>query len=512
MAGIKADEITKILKEQIANFESTVTTDEVGTVISLGDGIARVHGLDKVIAGELLAFPHNVAGLAMNLEEDQVGAVLMGEYTEIKEGDEVKRTGRIMSVPVGEAMIGRVVNSLGQPIDDKGPINTKQFIALERIAPGVIDRQPVREPMATGIKAIDSMIPVGRGQRELIIGDRQTGKTAVALDTIINSKGKNLICIYNAIGQKRSSIAQVVKVLEDAGAMEYTIVVAASASEPAPMQYIAPYAATAIGEYFRDNGKHALVIYDDLSKHAASYREISLLLRRPPGREAYPGDVFYLHSRLLERSAKMSDKLGGGSLTALPVIETQAGDVSAYIPTNVISITDGQIYLETDLFNSGIRPAVNVGLSVSRVGGSAQIKAMRQVAGSLKLELAQYRELAAFAQFGSDLDKATQAQLNRGQRLVEILKQPQFQPLNFGKQIAIIFAGTNGYIDDLPIEQVRDFENELYKYMDAINPNLAKSIEEKKTLDDALKADLKKTLDDFKKTFVSSRQAVGATA
>ena len=510
MAGIKADEITKILKEQITNFESTVTTDEVGTVISLGDGIARVHGLDKVMAGELLAFPHNVAGLAMNLAEDPVGAVLMGEYTEIKEGDEVKRTGRIMSVPVGDAMIGRVVNSLGQPIDDKGPINTKQFIALERIAPGVIDRQPVREPMATGIKAIDSMIPVGRGQRELIIGDRQTGKTAVALDTIINSKGKNLICIYNAIGQKRSSIAQVVKVLEDAGAMEYTIVVAASASEPAPMQYIAPYAATAIGEYFRDNGKHALVIYDDLSKHAASYREISLLLRRPPGREAYPGDVFYLHSRLLERSAKMSDKLGGGSLTALPVIETQAGDVSAYIPTNVISITDGQIYLETDLFNSGIRPAVNVGLSVSRVGGSAQIKAMRQVAGSLKLELAQYRELAAFAQFGSDLDKATQAQLNRGQRLVEILKQPQFQPLNFGKQIAIIFAGTNGYIDDLPIDQVRDFETELYKYMDAINPNLAKSIEEKKTLDDALKADLKKTLDDFKKTFVNSRQAVAA--
>jgi len=512
MAGIKADEITKILKEQIANFESTVTTDEVGTVISLGDGIARLHGLDKVMAGELLEFPHGVAGLAMNLEEDQVGAVLMGEYTEIKEGDEVKRTGRIMSVPVGDAMIGRVVNSLGQPIDDKGPINTKQFIALERIAPGVIDRQPVREPMATGIKAIDSMIPIGRGQRELIIGDRQTGKTAVALDTIINSKGKNLICIYNAIGQKRSSIAQVVKVLEDAGAMEYTIVVAASASEPAPMQYIAPYAATAIGEYFRDNGKHALCIYDDLSKHAASYREISLLLRRPPGREAYPGDVFYLHSRLLERSAKMSDKLGGGSLTALPVIETQAGDVSAYIPTNVISITDGQIYLETDLFNSGIRPAVNVGLSVSRVGGSAQIKAMRQVAGSLKLELAQYRELAAFAQFGSDLDKATQAQLNRGQRLVEILKQPQFQPLNFGRQIAIIFAGTNGYIDDLPIDQVRDFETELYKYLDAINPKLEKSIEEKKTLDDAIKADLKKTLDDFKKTFVSSRQAVGATA
>ena len=510
MAQIKADEITKILKEQIANFESTVTTDEVGTVISLGDGIARVHGLDKVMAGELLEFGHGVAGLAMNLEEDQVGVVLMGEYTEIEEGDEVKRTGRIMSVPGGEALIGRVVNSLGQPIDDKGPINTKQFIALERIAPGVIDRQPVREPMATGLKAIDSMIPIGRGQRELIIGDRQTGKTAVALDTIINSKGKNLICIYNAIGQKRSSIAQVVKVLEDAGAMGYTIVVAASASEPAPMQYIAPYAATAIGEYFRDNGKHALCIYDDLSKHAASYREISLLLRRPPGREAYPGDVFYLHSRLLERSAKMSDKNGGGSLTALPVIETQAGDVSAYIPTNVISITDGQIYLETDLFNSGIRPAVNVGLSVSRVGGSAQIKAMRQVAGSLKLELAQYRELAAFAQFGSDLDKATQAQLNRGQRLVEILKQPQFQPLGFGKQVAIIFAGTNGYIDDLPIDQVRDFETELYKYLDAMKPGLAKSIEEKKTLDDNLKADLKQTLDDFKKTFVSSRQAVAA--
>src|SRR3954449_11672167 len=400
MAGIKADEITKILKEQIANFESTVTTDEVGTVISLGDGIARVHGLDKVMAGELLAFPHNVAGLAMNLEEDQVGAVLMGEYTEIKEGDEVKRTGRIMSVPVGDAMIGRVVNALGQPIDDKGPINTTEFNAVERIAPGVIDRQPVREPMATGLKAIDSMIPIGRGQRELIIGDRQTGKTAVALDTIINSKDNDLVCIYNAIGQKRSSIAQVVKILEDAGAMEYTIVVAASASEPAPMQYISPYAACAMGEHFRDTKRHALVIYDDLSKHAASYREISLLLRRPPGREAYPGDVFYLHSRLLERAAKLSNEKGGGSLTALPVIETQAGDVSAYIPTNVISITDGQIYLETDLFNQGVRPAVNVGLSVSRVGGSAQIRAMRSVSGTLRLDLAQYRELAAFAQFG----------------------------------------------------------------------------------------------------------------
>src|SRR5712671_2892306 len=512
MAQIKADEITQLIRQQIENYESKIAVDEVGTVITLGDGIARVHGLDKVMAGELLEFPHDVAGIAMNLEEDQVGVVLLGEYTEISEGDQVKRTGRIMSVPVGDALIGRVVNALGQPIDDKGPINTKQFINIERLAPGVIDRQPVREPMATGLKAIDSMIPVGRGQRELIIGDRQTGKTAVALDTIINSKGRDLICIYCAIGQKRSSIAQVVKTLTDAGAMEYTIVVAASASEPAPMQYIAPYSACAIGEYFRDSKRHAVVFYDDLSKHAASYREISLLLRRPPGREAYPGDVFYLHSRLLERASKLSDKLGGGSLTALPIIETQAGDVSAYIPTNVISITDGQIYLETDLFNSGIRPAVNVGLSVSRVGGNAQIKAMRQVAGSLRLDLAQYRELAAFAQFGSDLDKATQAQLNRGQRLVEILKQPQYQPLGFGRQIAIIFAGTNGFLDDLPVDQVRDFETELYKYLDAINPNLTKNIEEKKTLDDSIKADLKKTLDDFKKTFVSSRQAVGATA
>ena len=453
MAQIKADEITKLIREQIQNYETKVTVDEVGTIISLGDGIARVHGLDKVMAGELLDFGHGVAGLAMNLEEDQVGAVLLGEYTEVSEGDEVKRTGKIMSVPTGEGMIGRVVNALGQPIDDKGPITASRYIPVERIAPGVIARQPVREPMATGIKAIDSMIPIGRGQRELIIGDRQTGKTAVALDTIINNKGNDLICIYCAIGQKRSSIAQVVQKLQDFGAMDYTIVVAASASEPAPMLYVAPYAACAIGEYFRDSGKHALVIYDDLSKHAASYREISLLLRRPPGREAYPGDVFYLHSRLLERAARMSDKLGGGSLTALPVIETQANDVSAYIPTNVISITDGQIFLETDLFNSGIRPAVNVGISVSRVGGSAQIKAMRQVAGSLKLDLAQYRELAAFAQFGSDLDKATQAQLNRGARLVEILKQDQYQPLPFSKQIVIIWAGINGHLDDLPVEK-----------------------------------------------------------
>ncbi|MDP9267218.1 MAG: F0F1 ATP synthase subunit alpha [Acidobacteriota bacterium] len=513
MAGIKADEITKIIREQIENYESKVSVDEVGTVISLGDGIARVHGLDKVMAGELLQFPHDVAGIAMNLEEDQVGSVLLGEYTEIKEGDQVKRTGRIMSVPVGDAMIGRVVNSLGQPIDDKGPIATTEFLPVERIAPGVIDRQPVREPMATGLKAIDSMIPIGRGQRELIIGDRQTGKTAVALDTIINSRGNNLICIYNAIGQKRSSIAQVVKILEDAGAMEYTVVVAASASEPAPMQYISPYSATAIGEYFRDSKRHALCIYDDLSKHAASYREISLLLRRPPGREAYPGDVFYLHSRLLERASKLSDKNGGGSLTALPVIETQAGDVSAYIPTNVISITDGQIYLETDLFNSGIRPAVNVGLSVSRVGGSAQIKAMRQVAGTLKLELAQYRELAAFAQFGSDLDKATQAQLNRGQRLVEVLKQGQYEPLPFSKQILVIFAGTNGYLDDLAVEDVRPFEKGLYQYVDTMNAGLLNSIMEKKTLDDALKTEMKKLLDDYKQRFLTEKQsAVAAKA
>src|SRR5437773_1313125 len=432
---IKADEITQLIRQQIENYESKVAVDEVGTVITLGDGIARVHGLEKVMAGELLAFPHNLAGIAMNLEEDQVGVVLLGEYTEIKEGDEVKRTGRIMSVPVGDGMVGRVVNSLGQPIDDKGPISTDKFIALERLAPGVIDRQPVREPMATGLKAIDSMIPIGRGQRELIIGDRQTGKTAVALDTIINSQGNDLICIYNAIGQKRSSIAQVVKILEDAGAMEYTIVVAASASEPAPMQYIAPYAACAMGEYFRDKKRHALVIYDDLSKHAASYREISLLLRRPPGREAYPGDVFYLHSRLLERAAKMSDKLGGGSLTALPIIETQAGDVSAYIPTNVISITDGQIYLAGDLFYSGVRPAINVGLSVSRVGGAAQIKTMKQVAGTLRLDLAQYREMAAFAQFGSELDKATQSQLSRGVRMVELLKQGQYTPMPVADQV-----------------------------------------------------------------------------
>ena len=512
MAQIKADEITTLIREQIENYQSRISVDEVGTVISLGDGIARVHGLDKVMAGELLQFPHGVSGLAMNLEEDQVGTVLLGEYTEIKEGDEVRRTGRIMSVPVGDALVGRVVNALGQPIDDKGPISTDKFIAIERLAPGVIDRQPVRQSMATGLKAIDSMIPIGRGQRELIIGDRQTGKTAVVLDTIVNSRGSDLICIYCAIGQKRSSIAQVVKTLTDYGAMEYTIVVAASASEPAPLQYLAPYAACAMGEFFRDNGKHALCIYDDLSKHAASYREISLLLRRPPGREAYPGDVFYLHSRLLERAAKLSDKKGGGSLTALPIIETQAGDVSAYIPTNVISITYGQIYLETDLFNSGIRPAVNVGLSVSRVGGSAQIKAMRQVAGTLRLDLAQYRELQVFSQFGSDLDKATLAQLNRGQRLTEILKQGQFAPLPVEKQVLILFAGTTGILDDMPVEQCREFEMELYKYVESVSPQTLRTIQEKKLLDDPLKAEMTSVIGDFKKQFVGRKQAEAKAA
>ena len=448
MANIKADEISKILREQIENYEQTVSVDEVGAIISVGDGIARVHGLEKVMAGEMLAFPKNIFGIALNLEEEEVGVVLLGESSELKEGDVVKRTNTIMSVPVGEALVGRVVNPLGEPLDGKGPIVSKQRNPLEQLAPGVLDRQPVREPLQTGIKAIDAMIPIGRGQRELIIGDRQTGKTAVILDTIINQKGGDVICIYCGIGQKRSTIAQVVKTLTDAGAMDYTIVVASSAAEPASLQYIAPYAACAMGEYFRDNKRHAVAFYDDLSKHAQAYREISLLLRRPPGREAFPGDVFYLHSRLLERAAKLNDKLGGGSLTALPVIETQAGDVSAYIPTNVISITDGQIYLEADLFNGGIRPAINVGISVSRVGGNAQIKAMRQVAGTLRLDMAQYRELAAFAQFGSDqLDKVTQAQLARGQRLTEILKQDQYVPLSVEKQVLSIFVATSGAMD-----------------------------------------------------------------
>jgi len=512
MAQINASEITELLRQQIENYEQKIQVDEVGTIISLGDGIARVHGLDKVMAGELIEFPHNVAGLAMNLDEDQVGAVLLGDYTELKEGDQVKRTGRIMSVPVGEAMIGRVVNALGQPIDDKGPINTDKYLPVERLAPGVIARQSVREPMATGIKAIDTMIPIGRGQRELIIGDRQTGKTAIALDTIINSAKNELICIYCAIGQKRSSVAQVVQTLEENGALAYTIIVAATASEPAPMQYLAPFAATAIGEYFRDNGKHALVIYDDLSKHAASYREISLLLRRPPGREAYPGDVFYLHSRLLERSSKLSDELGGGSLTALPIIETQAGDVSAYIPTNVISITDGQIFLETDLFNSGVRPAVNVGLSVSRVGFSAAVKATKQVGATLKLDLAQYRELAAFSQFGSDLDPVTQRQLNRGQRLTELLKQPQFRPLPFEKQVAIIFAGTNGLLDDVAVADLRAFEDGLYPYLESSGSNVLADIVTKKQLDDDIKGRLTQAINDYNANFQSQRKEKEAAA
>jgi F-type H+-transporting ATPase subunit alpha len=510
MANIKADEISKILREQIENYEQTVSVDEVGAVISVGDGIARVYGLEKVMAGEMLAFPHNVFGIALNLEEEQVGVVLLGESQELKEGDVVKRTNTIMSVPVGEALVGRVVNPLGQPVDGKGPIATKQRNALERIAPGVLDRQPVREPLQTGIKAIDSMIPIGRGQRELIIGDRQTGKTAVILDTIINQKGGDIICIYCGIGQKRSTIAQVVKTLTDAGAMDYTIVVTSSAAEPASLQYIAPYAACAMGEFFRDTKRHAVTFYDDLSKHAQAYREISLLLRRPPGREAFPGDVFYLHSRLLERAAKLNDKLGGGSLTSLPVIETQAGDVSAYIPTNVISITDGQIYLEADLFNAGIRPAINVGISVSRVGGNAQIKAMRQVAGSLRLDMAQYRELAAFAQFGSDqLDKVTQGQLARGQRLTEILKQDQYVPLPVEKQVLSLYVATSGSLDAVPVPEVRRFEQEFLQFVETNYPSILKNITTKKALDDAIKAEIKTAIDAFKERFAA---AVAAAA
>ncbi len=510
MANIKADEISKILREQIENYEQTVSVDEVGAVISVGDGIARVYGLEKVMAGEMLAFPHNVFGIALNLEEEQVGVVLLGESQELKEGDVVKRTNTIMSVPVGEALVGRVVNPLGQPVDGKGPIATKQRNALERIAPGVLDRQPVREPLQTGIKAIDSMIPIGRGQRELIIGDRQTGKTAVILDTIINQKGGDIICIYCGIGQKRSTIAQVVKTLTDAGAMDYTIVVTSSAAEPASLQYIAPYAACAMGEFFRDTKRHAVTFYDDLSKHAQAYREISLLLRRPPGREAFPGDVFYLHSRLLERAAKLNDKLGGGSLTSLPVIETQAGDVSAYIPTNVISITDGQIYLEADLFNAGIRPAINVGISVSRVGGNAQIKAMRQVAGSLRLDMAQYRELAAFAQFGSDqLDKVTQGQLARGQRLTEILKQDQYVPLPVEKQVLSLYVATSGSLDAVPVPEVRRFEQEFLQFVETNYPSILKNIAAKKALDDAIKGEIKTAVDAFKERFAT---AVAAAA
>ncbi len=511
MATIKADEITKILREQIENYQQTVSVDEVGSVISVGDGIARVHGLERCMSGEMIEFPHNVFGIALNLEEDQVGVVILGDYTEIREGDTVKRTRTIMSVPVGEAMVGRVVSPLGVPLDGKGPIATTQRNHLERIAPGVVERQPVREPLQTGIKAIDSMIPIGRGQRELIIGDRQTGKTAIILDTIINQKGRDMVCIYCAIGQKRSTIAQVVKVLSDAGAMEYTIVVAASAAEPATMQYIAPFAACAMGEFFRDSKRHAVTFYDDLSKHAQAYREISLLLRRPPGREAFPGDVFFLHSRLLERAAKLNDELGAGSLTSLPVIETQAGDVSAYIPTNVISITDGQIYLEADLFNSGIRPAVNVGLSVSRVGGNAQIKAMRQVAGRLRLDLAQYRDLAAFAQFGTEqLDKATQAQLLRGARLTELLKQDQFQPLSVEKQVLVIFAGTNGYLDALEVADCQRYEREMLGFIETNYSKILSTVREKKAIDDALRAEINKALDAFKERFTPGSEKVAA--
>src|SRR4030088_1140374 len=512
---IRAAEISAILKQQIASFGNEADVAEVGQVLSVGDGIARVYGLDTVQAGEMVEFPNGMKGMALNLEADNVGLGVLSDGSAIREGDTVKRTGAIVEVPVGRGLLGRVVDGLGNPIDGKGPLKDVQRTRVEVKAPGIIPRKSVHEPVQTGLKAIDALIPIGRGQRELIIGDRQTGKTAVAIDTILNQKQINagtdesvkLYCIYVAIGQKRSTVAQIVKTLQDYGALEYSIVVAATASEPAPLQFLAPYSGCAMGEFFRDNGMHAVMIYDDLSKHAVAYRQMSLLLRRPPGREAYPGDVFYLHSRLLERAAKMNEEHGSGSLTALPVIETQAGDVSAYIPTNVISITDGQIYLETDLFNQGVRPAVNVGLSVSRVGGSAQIKAMRQVAGTLKLELAQYRELAAFAQFGSDLDKATQQQLSRGQRLVELLKQGQFSPLPFSKQILIIFAGTSGVLDDLPVNQVREFEMDLYKYVETTNPGLLNTIMEKKILDDNLKAEMSRVIKEAKQQFIETRQA-----
>jgi F-type H+-transporting ATPase subunit alpha len=512
MEKIRADEISQIIRQQIENFEATVAVDEVGTIIKVGDGIAEIYGLEKVMAGELLALPHEVAGLALNLEEDKVGAVLFGEYHRIKEGDQVKRTGRIMQVPVGDALIGRVVDALGRPLDGRGPIVADAYNPVERLAPGVVDRQPVKEPLQTGLKAIDAMIPIGRGQRELIIGDRQTGKTAIAVDTIINQKGKDVICIYVAIGQKQSTVAQVVKTLDDYDALPYSIVVSATASDPAAMQYLAPYAGCAMGEYFRDRGQHALVIYDDLSKHAAAYREVSLLLRRPPGREAYPGDVFYLHSRLLERAAKFSDAHGGGSLTALPIIETQLGDVSAYIPTNVISITDGQIYLETDLFHGGIRPAINVGISVSRVGGNAQIKAMKQVAGTLRLELAQFRELAAFAQFGSDLDKVTMAQLNRGRRLTELLNQAQYLPVAVEKQVLLIWAGTNGYLDDIAIEDVKKFEDGLVRFVENSRGSLLEKIATKKTLDDDLKEEMKQAVSEFKERFLAEATKVAVAS
>ncbi|MGC2063353.1 MAG: F0F1 ATP synthase subunit alpha, partial [Thermodesulfovibrionales bacterium] len=489
------------LRKQIMDFEKKVDVSEIGSVISVGDGIARVYGLEKCMASELLEFSGGVMGMALNLEEDAVGAVLFGDDQLIHEGDIVKRTGRIMSVPVGDALKGRVINAIGQPIDGKGPINTKDFRAVDVVAPGIIERKSVHEPLQTGIKAIDAMIPVGRGQRELIIGDRQTGKTAIAIDAIINQKGGDVVCIYVAIGQKQSNIARIMKILEENGAMEHTVIVSATASEPAPLQYIAPYTGCAVGEFFRDSGRHALIVYDDLSKQATAYRQLSLLLRRPPGREAFPGDVFYLHSRLLERAAKLSDDKGAGSLTALPIIETQAGDVSGYIPTNVISITDGQIYLEPELFYAGVRPAVNVGLSVSRVGGAAQTKAMKQVAGTLRLDLAQFRELAAFAQFGSDLDKSTLSQIERGKRLVELLKQGQYEPMTMVEQIAVLFAATQGFIDDVPVEAIKKFETDFLRYMKDRKADVMKELSDKKAIDDDLKAKLTTAIEDFKKGF-----------
>jgi F-type H+-transporting ATPase subunit alpha len=500
---IRAEEISEIIRKQIKEYGKEVEVSETGTIISIGDGIARIHGLAGAMSGELLEFPGGVTGMVLNLEEDNVGAAILGEFAEIKEGDTVKRTGRITEVPVGDALIGRVVNAIGQPIDGKGPINTSSFSKVEIKAPGIVDRKSVHQPMATGLKAIDSMVPIGRGQRELIIGDRQTGKTAVAIDTIINQKGGDVVCIYVAIGQKRSTVAQVVSKLTEHGAMDFTIVVAATASESAPLQFIAPYTGVTMGEFFRDSGRHALIIYDDLSKQAVAYRQLSLLLRRPPGREAYPGDVFYLHSRLLERACKLSDDRGAGSLTALPIIETQAGDVSAYIPTNVISITDGQIYLESDLFFSGVRPAINVGLSVSRVGGSAQTKSMKQVAGTLRLDLAQYREMAAFAQFGSDLDKATQMQLERGVRLVEILKQPQYRPIPNEKQVLIIFAANNGFLDDYPVSALKRYETELYAFFDNRQGELVAELRDKKAIDDAMKGNIIAAMGQFKKEFTA---------
>ncbi|MDA8241107.1 MAG: F0F1 ATP synthase subunit alpha [Nitrospiraceae bacterium] len=498
---IKVDEISELLRKQITDFEKKVDVSEVGSVLSVGDGIARIYGLEKCMASELLEFPNNIMGMALNLEEDSVGAVLFGEDSLIHEGDVVKRTGRIMSVPVGDALRGRVVNAIGQPIDGKGPINTKEFRIVDVVAPGIIERKSVHEPLQTGIKAIDAMIPIGRGQRELIIGDRQTGKTAVAIDAIINQKGGDVTCIYVAVGQKRSNVARTMKILEENGALDHTIIVSSTASEPAPLQYIAPYTGCTIGEFFRDSGKHALIIYDDLSKQATAYRQLSLLLRRPPGREAFPGDVFYLHSRLLERAAKLSDDKGAGSLTALPIIETQAGDVSGYIPTNVISITDGQIYLEPELFYAGVRPAVNVGLSVSRVGGAAQTKAMKQVAGTLRLTMAQFRELAAFAQFGSDLDKNTLQQIERGKRMVEILKQDQYVPMSAEEQIMIIFAGTQGSIDDVPVEAIKKFEEEFLRYMRDRKADVVKELAQKKAIDDDMKAKLTAAIEEFKKGF-----------